>query len=80
MKPGPAISVPATAGSRSRCSTIFPASARGFVDAEIHRLADARGFTPPPALAADAPNAAELERLLGLLRPAPDYALVARKA
>jgi len=53
-------------------------SARGFVDVRIERLIENRGIYPVDPVPTDAPGAATINKLLGMLQAAPDYAIVAR--
>ncbi|WP_250633181.1 class I SAM-dependent methyltransferase [Pinirhizobacter soli] len=52
--------------------------ARGFVDVRIERLIENRGIYPVDPVPTDAPGAATINKLLGMLQAAPDYAIVAR--
>lgn len=53
---------------------------RGYSDATIHRLKEHRGVSQLEPVAADQPNAAQINEMIGWFTAAPDYAIVARKA
>ena len=52
--------------------------ARGFVDVRTDRLIENRGIYPVDPVPGDAPGAETINKLLGMLQAAPDYAIVAR--